>query len=91
LPDFEDFATEQKALAHAATFPSALTALVFFVECPKTPYKIDHYEFTIDGKLFHFEPYQIFHVKYPDPGDPYVGIGVPRTIPGWISLAVRAL
>jgi hypothetical protein len=34
LPDFEDFATEQKALAHAATFPSALTALVFFVEWP---------------------------------------------------------
>ncbi len=35
LPDFEDFATEQKALAHAATFPSALTALVFFVEWPE--------------------------------------------------------
>jgi hypothetical protein len=34
LPDFEDFATEQKALAHAATFPSALTALVFLVEWP---------------------------------------------------------
>jgi len=34
LPDFEDFATEQKALAHAATFPSAFTALIFFVEWP---------------------------------------------------------
>jgi hypothetical protein len=34
LPDFDDFATEQKALAHAATFPSALTALIFFIEWP---------------------------------------------------------
>jgi len=34
LPDFDDFATEQKALNHAATFPSALTALIFFVEWP---------------------------------------------------------
>jgi hypothetical protein len=34
LPDFEDFAIEQKALVHAATFRSALTALVFFVAWP---------------------------------------------------------
>jgi len=32
LPDFEDFAAEQKALAYAATFPSVLSALIFFVE-----------------------------------------------------------
>ncbi len=34
LPDFEDFAVEQKALGYAANFPSALAALVFFVEWP---------------------------------------------------------
>jgi len=34
LPDFDDFTTEQKALNYAATFPSALTALIFFVEWP---------------------------------------------------------
>lgn len=34
LPDFDDFTIEQKALKHAATFPSALTALIFFVEWP---------------------------------------------------------
>lgn len=49
------------------------------------PYKISHYEFTIDGKVFTFQPYQILHFKYPDPGDPYVGIGVPQTIPVWID------
>ena len=49
------------------------------------PYKISHYEFTLDGKVMRFEPYQILHLKYPDPGDPYVGIGIPQTIPVWID------
>lgn len=49
------------------------------------PYKLSHYEFTIDGKVFRFEPFQIVHLKYPDPGDPFVGIGVPQTIPTWID------
>lgn len=49
------------------------------------PYKVSHYEFTLDGKLYRFEPYQILHIKYPDPNDPYVGIGVPQTIPTWID------
>jgi HK97 family phage portal protein len=49
------------------------------------PYKISHYEFTIDAKVYRFEPYQILHIKYPDPSDPFVGIGVPQTIPVWID------
>jgi HK97 family phage portal protein len=49
------------------------------------PYKIGHYEFTLDGKIYRFEPYQILHIKYPDPNDPFVGIGVPQTIPVWID------
>jgi HK97 family phage portal protein len=49
------------------------------------PYKISHYEFTIDGKVYRFEPYQILHLKYPDPSDEFVGIGIPQTIPTWID------
>ena len=49
------------------------------------PYKLSHYEFTIDGKVIRFEPYQILHLKYPDPSDPFVGIGIPQTIPSWID------
>jgi HK97 family phage portal protein len=49
------------------------------------PYKLSHYEFTIDGKVYTFQPYQILHMKYPDPSDPFVGIGVPQTIPVWID------
>src|SRR5579883_1501501 len=49
------------------------------------PYKLSHFEYTIDGKVYSFAPYQILHIKYPDPNDPYVGIGVPQTIPVWID------
>jgi HK97 family phage portal protein len=49
------------------------------------PYTISHYEFTIDNKIFKFQPYQILHLKYPDPGDPFVGIGIPQTVPVWID------
>jgi len=49
------------------------------------PYKISHYEYTLDGKLFTFQPYQLVHIKFPDPNDPFVGIGVPQTIPSWID------
>lgn len=49
------------------------------------PYRISHYEFTIDGKVFTFQPWQILQGKYPDPNDPFMGIGVPQTIPAWID------
>ncbi|HEX3861285.1 MAG TPA: phage portal protein [Stellaceae bacterium] len=49
------------------------------------PYKISHYEYTFDGNVYTFQPYQIVHIKYPDPNDPFVGIGVPQTIPSWID------
>jgi phage portal protein BeeE len=49
------------------------------------PYRISSYEFTIDGKRYNFDPAQILHIKYPDPNDPYVGIGIPQTIPVWID------
>jgi hypothetical protein len=25
------------------------------------------------------------HIKYVDPSDPFVGIGIPQTIPSWID------
>jgi HK97 family phage portal protein len=49
------------------------------------PYKLSHYEYRLDGKMYRFEPYQILHMKYPDPNDPWVGIGIPQTIPTWID------
>lgn len=49
------------------------------------PYRISHFEYTIDGNVHRFEPYQILHIKYVDPSDPFVGVGVPQTIPSWID------
>lgn len=49
------------------------------------PYKIDHYEFTIDGKIFRFQPYEILHGKYPDPNDPFVGVSFVQSIPAVID------
>jgi HK97 family phage portal protein len=49
------------------------------------PYKLDHYTFTVDNKVFRFETYQILHIKYPDPNDPFVGIGFVQSIPAWID------
>jgi len=49
------------------------------------PFKLSHYEYTLEGRIYTFQPYQILHIKYPDPNDPFVGIGVPQTIPSWID------
>ena len=49
------------------------------------PYRISHYEYHVDGNIIRFETYQMLHLKYPDPNDPFVGIGVPQTIPSWID------
>jgi HK97 family phage portal protein len=49
------------------------------------PYTLDHYEYTLDGSIFKFQPYQVLHIISPDPNDPFAGIGIPQTIPSWID------
>ncbi|AVT83673.1 phage portal protein [Rhodopseudomonas palustris] len=49
------------------------------------PHRISHYELTSDGNIYTFQPYQILHIKYVDPNNPFEGIGVPQTIPTWID------
>lgn len=50
------------------------------------PYRIMKYEYRIDNSKFTYEPYQILHIKYPDPNDPYQGIGTVQTIAAWIDI-----
>jgi HK97 family phage portal protein len=49
------------------------------------PYKKTGYKFIIDGREFSFATYQICHIKYPNPGDPFVGIGPTQGIAEWIT------
>lgn len=56
-----------------------------FIDKTTFPYKIDHYEMIDDNREFRFEPYEIVHIKYPDPNDPYSGIGTVEGIAEWID------
>ena len=49
------------------------------------PYKIKRYQFLIENRKFFYEPYEIVHIKYPDPSDPYEGVGTVQKIAMWID------
>lgn len=49
------------------------------------PKFISGYQYTIGTKMQKFEPHQILHFKYPDPNDPYEGIGTVQAIQDWIN------
>lgn len=46
---------------------------------------IKGYEYRVDGDTKDYKPYQILHFKYPDPNDPYEGIGTTQAIAQWID------
>lgn len=49
------------------------------------PYKLVNYEFTIDGRRFVYQPYEIVQIKYPNPSNPHVGIGTVQGAAEWID------
>jgi len=49
------------------------------------PTFISGYQYTVGSKKQRFEPFQILHFKYPDPNDPYEGIGTVQAISDWIN------
>lgn len=68
--------------------PSAIYILnpryVKVIRAP-APNFIEGYEYRIGSEYRKFEPYQIIHLKYPDPNDPYEGIGTVQAIERWIN------
>lgn len=56
-----------------------------FINKTTFPYKIDHYVMIDDNREFRFEPYEIVHIKYPDPNDPFMGVGTVEGIAEWID------
>ncbi len=49
------------------------------------PYKVVKYEMTDDSRKFTFQPHEIIHVKYPDPSNPFLGLGTVQGIAEWID------
>lgn len=49
------------------------------------PEFISGYQYRVGNKVQVFQPYQILHFKYPDPNDPYEGIGTVQAILDWIN------
>lgn len=50
------------------------------------PWRIAGYTYRIENARYEYEPYQIVHIKDPDPGNPYVGRGVVESVAAWIDL-----
>lgn len=55
------------------------------------PWTIVGYEFTVQGRKYRYKPYEIVHIKAPDPSDPYEGTGVVQQIAAWVDLHNYAL
>ena len=55
------------------------------VDRSQFPHRISKYVYTETGKQYEFEPYQILHLKYPDPNDSEEGIGTVQSIASWID------
>lgn len=51
----------------------------------KFPGFIECYKYTVDGETRTFQPYEILHIKYPDPEDDVEGIGTVQSIAQWID------
>lgn len=56
-----------------------------FVNRNSFPTAIEKYQYRTETNLYEFKPYQILHFKYPDPADPFEGIGTVQTIAQWID------
>ncbi|GIW70334.1 MAG: hypothetical protein KatS3mg101_1081 [Patescibacteria group bacterium] len=51
----------------------------------KTPNFISGYEYRVGGEIKILKPFQIIHLRYPDPNDPFEGIGTVQAIEKWIN------
>jgi HK97 family phage portal protein len=49
------------------------------------PTRIQGYQYTLGSRIYTFQPYQVLHIKYPDPNDPIEGIGTVQSIGQWID------
>lgn len=49
------------------------------------PTRVLGYAMKFPSKVYRFEPWQVIHLKYPDPNDVYEGVGTVQSIAQWID------
>lgn len=49
------------------------------------PRRLLHYKYTEGTEEFTFKPYEILHIKYPNPSDEIKGVGTVQSIQRWID------
>jgi HK97 family phage portal protein len=50
------------------------------------PWRLSRYDYTLEGSIYHFAPYQILHIKFPNPNDNFEGIGTLQAVAEWVDL-----
>jgi HK97 family phage portal protein len=68
-----------------AIYPMNASRVKVLVNRNSFPSQVSGYEYQLQTKKIHFEPWQILHFKYPDPSDMYEGLGTVQTAAQWID------
>lgn len=55
------------------------------VDREQFPARIQGYRYTLGTKIYDFQPYQLIHIKYVDPSDPFEGVGTVQNIAQWVD------
>ncbi|MCP6719734.1 MAG: phage portal protein [Patescibacteria group bacterium] len=55
------------------------------VEKGEIPEIVKGYTYRIGSKTTKYQPHEILHIRYPDPNDPFEGIGTVQSIAQWID------
>lgn len=80
LPDVKTFEEEPKSMY--LLDPSKVKLLINKITYPWT---VTGYKFTIDGSEYTYQPYEIIQLKYPNPGNPFMGLGTVQGVAEWID------
>jgi len=49
------------------------------------PPHVEGYSYRLGDNKWNFKPWQVIHIKYPDPSDPFEGVGTVQSLAQWID------
>lgn len=80
LPDVKNFEQEPKSMY--LLDPSKVRIKINKMSYP---WQVTGYDFTIESVKYCYHPYEIVQLKYPNPGNPFLGSGTVDGIAQWID------